>query len=256
MEGRPHWELTSVRNAARLLKEFSRTDRELGVSDLARRLDLATSTVHRMLATLAAERLLERTPQGYRLGLALFDLGASVAPHPDLHEAAMPVMATLRASTGETVQLAVLDGLESVYIDRLESPHTVRIFSRVGTRLPATTTSTGKVLLAALPRRELDERLRGWEPRRSTPHSIVDLGTLRARLAVVAERGWAENREESRVGVVSVGAPVHDAHGTVIAALSVAAPTDRAGPATMRRIRDAVTESAGVVSRRLGRGYP
>ena len=61
-------------------------------------------------------------------------------PHLDLHEAALPVMATLRHSTGETVQLAVLDGLESVYIDRLESPHTVRIFARVGTRLPATTT--------------------------------------------------------------------------------------------------------------------
>src|ERR1700733_2779362 len=87
MEGRgrgerPSWELASVRNAARLLKEFSRTDRELGVSELARRLGLATSTVHRMLATLAAERLLERTPTGYRLGLAGFDLGAGVVPRP------------------------------------------------------------------------------------------------------------------------------------------------------------------------------
>ena len=164
MEGRPSWELTSVRNAARLLKEFSRTDRELGVSELARRLDLATSTVHRLLATLAAERLLERTTGGYRLGLALYDLGAIVAPHLDLHEAALPVMATLRHSTDETVQLAVLDGLESVYIDRLESPHTVRIFARVGTRLPATATSTGKALLAALPADELDRRLAGWRP--------------------------------------------------------------------------------------------
>lgn len=249
---RPSWRLDSVANAARLLKEFSRTDRELGVSELSRRLGLATSTVHRLLATLTDERLLERTPAGYRLGLALFDLGASVAPHLDLHEAAMPVMATLRASTGETVQLAVLDGLESVYIDRLESPHTVRIFSRVGTRLPATTTSTGKVLLAALPRAELDERLRAWSPQRVTPHTIIDPGTLRTRLDEVAARGWAENREESRVGVVSVGAPVRDAHGGVVAALSVAAPTDRAGPAALRRIRASVIESAAVVSRRIG----
>jgi len=85
MQGRPSWELTSVRNAARLLKEFSHTDRELGVSELARRLGLATSTVHRMLATLAAEQLVERTASGYRLGLAVFDLGASVAPRLDLH---------------------------------------------------------------------------------------------------------------------------------------------------------------------------
>lgn len=258
MEGKPHdrpsWELTSVRNAARLLKEFSRIDRELGVSELARRLDLATSTVHRLLATLTAERLLERgrRPGSYRLGLALFDLGASVGPHLDLHEAAMPVMATLRASTGETVQLAVLDGLESVYIDRLESPHTVRIFSRVGTRLPATTTSTGKALLAALPPDELDLRLARWAPQRHTPFTIVDERTLRARLREIAERGWAENREESRVGVVSVGAPVRGADGGVIAALSVAAPTDRAGPDALRRIRQSVVDAAAVVSRRLG----
>jgi IclR family transcriptional regulator, KDG regulon repressor len=252
MEGRPSWELGSVRNAARLLKEFSRSDRELGVSELARRLGLATSTVYRLLATLAAERLLERAPGGYRLGLALYDLGASVAPHLDLHEAALPVMATLRHATGETVQLAVLDGLESVYIDRLESPHTVRIFARVGTRLPATTTSTGKALLAALPADELDRRLAGWHPERHTPFSIVDEAVLRSRLREIAERGWAENREESRVGVVSVGAPVRGGDGVVIAALSVAAPTDRAAPATLTRIRSAVLEAVGVISRRLG----
>jgi IclR family acetate operon transcriptional repressor len=256
MEGRPSWELTSVRNAARLLKEFSRTDRELGVSELARRLGLATSTVHRMLATLAAERLLERTPSGYRLGLAVFDLGASVAPRLDLHEAALPAMAMLRASTGETVQLAVLDGCESVYVDRLESPHTVRIFAHVGTRLPAPTTSTGKVLLAALAPDELDVRLRAWTPQRITPYTIVEEATLRARLREVAARGWAENREESRVGVVSVGAPVHGGDGVVLAALSVAAPTDRAGPAALQRVRAAVIEAAHVVSRRLGAPDP
>lgn len=252
MEGKASWELTSVRNAARLLKEFSRTDRELGVSELARRLGLATSTVHRLLATLAAERLLERAPGGYRLGLALFDLGASVATGLPLHEAALPVMATLRVTTGETVQLAVLDGLESVYIDRLESPHTVRMFARAGTRLSAPTTSTGKVLLAALPPAELDRRLSGWVPQRVTPYTIVDEAVLRSRLAEIAARGWAENREESNVGVVSVGAPVRGGDGTVLAALSVAAPTDRVGPAPLRRIRTAVVAAADVVSRRLG----
>lgn len=241
-----------MRNAARLLKEFSRADRELGVSELARRLGLATSTVHRLLATLAAERLVERTARGYRLGWAVFDIGTNMAPHRDLHEAALPVMATLRVTTGETVQLAVLDGCESVYVDRLESPHTVRIFARVGTRLPAPTTSTGKVLLAALPPDELDVRLREWAPRRVTPYTIVDEPTLRARLLEVAARGWAENREESSVGVVSVAAPVREAGELVIAAISVAAPTDRAGPAALRRIRAAVLEAARVVNRRLG----
>ncbi|MHC1562588.1 IclR family transcriptional regulator [Actinomycetospora sp. C-140] len=252
MAGRPSWELGSVRNAARLLKEFSFTDRELGVAELARRLGLGTSTVHRMLATLADERLLERGPSGtYRLGLAVHELGASVAPHVGLHEAAMPAMAGLRHVTGETVQLAVLDGMHSVYVERLESPHTVRIFSRVGTRLPATTTSTGKVLLAALPADELDARLVAWTPERPTPHSIADEATLRRRLREIVERGWADNREESRLGVVSVGAAVHDEHGAAIAALSVAAPVARTGGTTLRRHVAQVVEAAGVIERRL-----
>jgi IclR family acetate operon transcriptional repressor len=103
-----------------------------------------------------------------------------------------------------------------------------------------------------LPPHELDVRLRGWTPRRITPYTIVDEPTLRARLREVAARGWAENREESRIGVVSVGAPVRGADDTVIAALSVAAPADRASPAPLQRIRTAVIEAAGVVSHRLG----
>lgn len=252
MAGRPSWELSSVRNAARLLKEFSVADRELGVAELARRLGLGTSTVHRLLATLADERLLERGPAGtYRLGLAVHELGASVAPHVGLHEAAMPAMAGLRHATGETVQLAVLDGMDSVYVERLESPHTVRIFARVGTRLPATTTSTGKVLLAALPAGELDARLAAWTPERPTPHSIADEATLRRRLAEIAARGWADNREESRLGVVSVGAVVRDGAGDAIAAVSVAVPVSRAGGATMRRYTALVIDTADVISRRL-----
>ena len=254
-ERRDPGRLGSVRNAARLLKEFSHTDRELGVSDLARRLDLTTSTVHRLLATLTDERLLERgrSPGTYRLGLAMYDLGASVASHPDLHEAAMPAMAGLRHATGETVQLAVLDGMDSVYVERLESPYTVRIFARVGTRLPATTTSTGKVLLAALPPAELEKRLADWVPQRPTAHSVADLPTLYRRLAEAAERGWADNREESRVGVASVGAPVRDGEGVVIAALSVATPTSRAGGTTLRRHVSLVVDAAEVIGRRLRR---
>lgn len=254
MGDRPSWELGSVRNAARLLKEFSVTDRELGVAELARRLGLGTSTVHRLLATLADERLLERGPGGtYRLGLAVHELGASVAPHVGLHEAAMPAMAGLRHATGETVQLAVLDGMDSVYVERLESPHTVRIFARVGTRLPATTTSTGKVLLAALPPEELDARLATWSPERPTPHSITDPVTLRRRLHEIAARGWADNREESRLGVVSVGALIRDGAGEPVAAVSVAVPVTRAAAATMRRYTTLVTDTADVITRRLRR---
>jgi len=252
---RPTAPLSSVRNAARVLRAFSRTDRELGVTHLARRLDLTTSTVHRLLTTLVEEGLLDRGPGGvYRLGLPVYELGLTVFPNLDLHEAALPVLASLRQSTMETVQMGVLDGLDVVYVERLESPQTIRIFNRSGHRIPAHATSSGKVLLAHLPAQVLRERLLDWHPTRLTPHTITERGVLQAELTRVAERGWAQNIEEGALGAASVAAPVRDQDGTVIAAISVVGPVSRARRALPRH-RAAVVEAAGLISTRVGYGY-
>jgi IclR family transcriptional regulator, KDG regulon repressor len=245
--------LSSVANAARVLKEFSRTDRELGVTQLARRLDLAVSTVHRLLATLCDEGLLERGQASgtYRLGLTMYELGVTVFPNLDLHEAARPVLATLRQSTGETVQMGVLDYLEVVYIERLESPQTLRTFNQAGHRLPAHATSTGKVLLAYLPSEVLHQRLLDWQSIRLTPHTIVEKGVLLEELRRVAERGWAQNLEEGARGAASVAAPVRDEDGQVIAAISVVGPISRARQALPRH-RAAVIDAARLISSRIG----
>jgi DNA-binding IclR family transcriptional regulator len=231
----PTTRLSSVRNAARVLKEFSRKDRELGIAQLARRLGLAPSTVHRLVSTLADEGLLERGPGGvYRLGLQVHELGVTVFPSVGLHEASRPVLASLRHTTAETVQMGVLDGLDVVYVERLESPQTLRIFHLSGHRLPAHATSAGKVLLAHLPVEILHERLLDWHPTRLTPHTIANESDLLAELKRVAERGWAQNIEEGALGAASVAAPVRDEDGTVIAAISVVGPISRARRALPR----------------------
>jgi IclR family acetate operon transcriptional repressor len=249
----PAGRLSSVRNAARLLKEFSRTDRELGVTQLARRLGLATSTSHRLLATLCDEGLLERGQAlgTYRLGLKMYELGVTVFPNLDLHDAARPVLASLRQSTGETVQMGVLDHLEVVYIERLESPQTLRMFSQAGHRLPAHATSTGKVLLGCLPPEVLRQRLLDWQPVRITQHTIVEKSALVEELRRVAERGWAQNLEEGAHGAASVAAPVRDEDGQVMAAVSVVGPISRARQALPRH-RAAVVEAARLISTRIG----
>jgi IclR family KDG regulon transcriptional repressor len=244
--------LSSVRNAARVLKAFSRADRELGVSELARRLGLGVSTVHRLLATLAEEGLLERGERGtYRLGLQVYELGVTVFPDLDLHEAALPVLASLREATGETVQMGVLDQLDVVYVVRLEAPRTVRMFARAGHRLPAHATSTGKILLAHLPVEVLHARLAEWLPVRLTPYTVTDRGVLLDQLRSVAERGWAQNVEEGALGATSVAAPVRDDTGTVIAAISVVGPVSRASRALSRH-RAAVISAAALISTRIG----
>lgn len=246
--------LGSVRNAARVLRAFSQADQELGVTELARRLDLGKSTTHRLVRTLEAERLLEqnRRTGKYRLGLALYELGSTVTEHVDLHQAALPVLTTLRHQTGEMVHVAVLDGVEVVYVERLESHHMLPVFRRIGHRLPAHWTSSGKVLLAALPREEQERRLRGAQLDPHTRNTITDVSSLLGQLDEVRRRGWASNIEEGEVGVVSVGAPLRGDDGSVIASVTVVGSTDRITAETMGRYRTAVVEAAAVISRRLG----
>ena len=204
--------LSTVRNAARLLKVFRSREADLGVSELARRLGLGKSTVHRLLTTLAAEGLIEQNPRtgGYRLGIVMFELGEAVRVHMDLHAAAAPVLGELRAQTGESSQVGVLDGHEVVYVDRLESTHSLRLFTETGRRVPVHCTSSGKVLLAYLPEARRHAVLRAAPLTALTPHTITDPERLAAELARVRRRGWAEAINEREIGVASIAAPVRD----------------------------------------------
>jgi IclR family KDG regulon transcriptional repressor len=221
--------LGSVRNAARVLRAFTHADQQLGVSDLSRKLGIGKSTAHRIVATLEAERLLEQDQATgkYRLGLALYEMGTTVSEHVDLHHAALPVLTTLRHRTGEMVHVAVLDGLEVVYVERLESPYLLPVFRRVGHRMPAHWTSSGKVLLAALPWSEVERRLAGGHLETRTAHTITDPAVLEKELSTVARQGWASNLEEGEVGVSSVGAPLRGADGTVMAWVTVVGASER-----------------------------
>jgi IclR family KDG regulon transcriptional repressor len=246
--------LSSVRNAARLLKVFLSREESLGVSELARRLDLGKSTVHRLLTTLSSEGLIEQDHQtgGYRLGLVVFELGEAVRVHLDLHAAAGPVLASLRAQTGESSQVGVLDGHEVVYVDRLESSQSLRLFTETGRRVPVHCTSSGKILLAHLPPAAMYEVLDRAPFTALTPHTITDRAALVEELTTVRRRGWAAAVNERELGVASVAAPIRDASGEVVAAISIGAPTVRLGGAQRRQLGGIVVEAGEAVSRRLG----
>jgi len=237
----------------RVLKAFNAHDREWGVSDLARHLDLGKSTTHRLLTTMVEERVLEHDHQSgrYRLGLAVFDLAAAVPTQVDLHEAVLSPMIELRNRCGETTQVAVLDGRQVVYVERLDSPHTLRLFLEVGRRNHAHCTATGKVLLAHLPEARLDRLLSNWELPAMTPQTITEPTLLKTQLKEVKGRGWAENRHESEVGVVSFAVPIRTTGGDVIAALSVAGPAERIDLDAEALVR-ALSQTAQMVSQRLG----
>lgn len=247
--------LSSVRNAARVLKEFSPADPELGVSELARRLGLGKSTAYRLLSTLTEEHLLVKNPGTgrYRLGLAMYDLGNTAVTALNLHAALTPPMNWLQDVTGATVHAGVLDHREVIYIERLDSPHLLRLFLEVGRRQSAHSTSTGKCLLAQLDDDALNRVLDGWELKPKTDRTITDHASLRRRLKEIRRLGYALNEGESEAGVLSVAAPIRDRNRAVVAAVSVAGRESRLG-GDILGLAQSVLKAAAVSSHQLG--YP
>jgi DNA-binding IclR family transcriptional regulator len=244
--------LSTVAKTLTLLQAFTFDEPVLGVSDLARRLGLGKSTVHRMLTTLLHEGFVAKTPDDrYRLGFKLYELGQQVVNGLELREVAHPFLEELRNESKETTHLAVLDGTEVIYLERIESPSTLRLFGRVGRRMPAHTTSSGKVILAYLPPEATDAVI-ATGLRRLGPRTITTRAMFVKALEDVRAQGYAVSMEESEAGVTSVGAPVFGHDGSVIAAVSVAGPSLRMNRESVPRYVRMVRHTAAAISHGMG----
>jgi DNA-binding IclR family transcriptional regulator len=233
-----------------LLTAFRPGDTELSLAELSRRTGVPKSTAHRLLAELEGWNVVERTPEGIRLGMGLFELGQLAPMQRGLREAASPFLADLFEATHETVHLAVPDGVDVVYVHKLTGRRGPKVNSRVGGRMPAYCTGVGKALLAFAPPERLAAVLAAGLARR-TPRTVVAPGLLDQELARVRERGVAEEHEESTVGTACVAAPVFGGDGYAVAAISI---TGWANRLDTGRLAPAVRTAALGLSRVLRSG--
>lgn len=225
------------------------------VSDIAATLKLPRSATYENVNTLKVRNYVRMGTDGLvSLGPQLFVLGSSYSAQLDIGTAAQHTATVLMRQCNETVQVAVLDGREVLYIARADSTRMVRLVSAVGRRLPAHCTAIGKVLLAELDPADLDVRLRGVELERYTPQSITDLGVLTDALERIRETGIGEDDRESNPEVCCVAAPVHDITGACVAAISVSVPQARMTPASRPMLIEAVRSGAAELSAALGFG--
>jgi DNA-binding IclR family transcriptional regulator len=244
--------LSSVANSLRLIRSFSEDQYEIGISDLAKRLGLAKSTVHRLASTLLEQGVLEQNRDGkYHLGLALFELGTLVRRKMDFTTEARPFLRALMEKTGETVHLAILDHGSILYIITHESKQALRMGSKVGTRVPVHSTAVGKALLAFQPEEEV-ERLIALGLPASAPNTIVDGKALRRELALIRVRNYALDDEESEVGLRSIAAPIRTDSGAVVAAISIAGPVHRMARKALLGWSRELSDAADAISQRLG----
>ena len=250
--------IQTVTNALRLLEVFREVD-EIGVADLARLLGLHKNNVFRLLATMQEGGFIEQCPETerYRLGVAIHTLGRSFTRGRPLLARARPVLERLQQETGETVHLGVRSGFEVVHLLGVAPRREIATGVRTGRSTPIHCTALGKVLLGCSPERiwrEFDERVvkRGKLARR-TARTIEDADKFFEHLRTVAGVGYAIDLGEYEAGLGCVAAPVHSAHGALVAALSVSTPLYRCDEeAVAGELRRQVVAAADELSAELG----
>ena len=243
---------TVTSRALSVLGAFDAEHRALTLTELARRAGLPVPTAHRILADLARWGAVQRRPGGeYVVGRRIWDLGLLAPVQSGLRQVASPFLHDIYAATLATVHLAVRDGLEVLYVDRLRGHASVPVVSEVGSRLPLHATGVGKVLLAFAP--EEVQRAALARLTRLTPYTITQPGPLTAQLRRARREGFAQTSEEMSLGACSVAVPIRRAHGTpqgqVVAALGLVVPS-------LRRDRARLVAALQVAAQGIGRSLP
>jgi len=234
----------------KLLDVLARHPEPLALKQIAQLTGLHPSTAHRILAAMTVDRMVDRVePGSYRLGMRLLELGTLVRSRISVRELALPIMRELHAQTGETVNLSVRQDDEIVYVERTSSGRSaMRIVHVIGARAPLHVTAAGKLFLLE----DGAARLREYAKRTGlAPHnknSLATLALLERDLERTQRQGCATDNEEVEIGVRCVAAPVRDADGLLVAALSLSTPADRMKPQWAALVRD----SAEKISRALG----
>jgi DNA-binding IclR family transcriptional regulator len=244
----------AVRRAIALLKTFSDSRPEWGLTELAQRAGLNKTTVYRLLTALASEGLVVQSPERdvYRLGPEAIAIGARALRANDLRTVSRDSLQALAHRSEETATIEVLVGPEVLIVDEVHSRKGLHASPSVGTRWPAHATSTGKVMLAALSDAERRAIIRGplAQPAKRTIRTVAG---LREELARVRSQGYATAIGELEDGYSAVSVPVYDHESRVVAAISLGGPTARLPQERLKSLLGMLLDATAVLSRRLGR---
>jgi DNA-binding IclR family transcriptional regulator len=235
-----------------LLESLARSEKPCGVTELANELQLTKSNIHRLLQGLVHQGFARNVADSgrYELTMKLWELGSHVFGRLDVRHISVPYMEALAKETSETVHLSTLDGIDVLYLAKIDSPQPVRAYTTVGGRAPAQCVATGKAQLAwADPSiiAAVKKTLKAY-----TSKSITKAGQLDTELERVRTQGFALNQGEWREQVCGAAAPIRDASGRVIAALGISGPAERLKPRVMQNIAPTISKAGDTISSLLG----
>jgi DNA-binding IclR family transcriptional regulator len=242
----------SVIKAIEILFLFTKKS-ELTLTEVTKMLNMGKSSAYKYLNTLEYLGLVERNLDNkkYRLGIKILELSGVVLENLDLRRIAKPYLEELAKLCNETVHLMVERDGEGIYIEKIDSPRAIRMYSQIGKRLPLHTGAVGKALLAFMSEEKINEILS--KPLiRFTRNTITDPEKLKEEFKKIRERGYAIDNEEVEIGLKCVGAPIRDYTGKVVASISISGPSTRFSDTKMREYIELIKEYAMKISTALG----
>lgn len=251
-------QVQSLTRGLGILETLAKAEVGLTLTDISQRVGLAASTTHRLLATL------EKTGYVYQagdlglwyVGLQAFTVGSAFLASRDFVAQSHPYMRRLMEQAGETVNLAILDGTEAVFIDQVQCRETMRTIVKLGSRVPLHASGVGKAIFATLRDDEIEAILKVKGLPRITQHTITVPETMWASLRVIRQRGFSFDDEEHLPGTRCVAAPIYDEHQESLGAISVAGPSARLPDSRIRQLGPLVAHIAEEVTRKLGGRWP
>ena len=244
----------SIDRAFQILETIGVEKDGLGVTEIAKRVGLHKSTVHRLLNSMVDIGYIEQNHEtgAYRLGLKFIELCSLYLNNVELKTEAQPYLRNLSILTGQPVHLATLIDGAAVYIDKIEKYNTIRMYSAIGRRIPLHCTAVGKVLLSDKSPDRIREILGGDKLTPCTPNSITDFDRLLEEVAQVRKFGWARDNEEHETGIRCIAAPIYDYRRQIIAAISTSGIKNIISPDRDEEIAQYVIEAASGISKRMG----
>lgn len=214
--------------AIAVLDAVATANRPMRFKDLLAKLDQPRGTLHRQISNLIDEGLLQvNSDHSYELGIRLLKFAANAWSGSRFREIAEPHLRALHDKVGETIHLSVLQGIEVVYLDKVESRQSVRMHSQIGNTSPCFCTGVGKAAFSLIPADEAEARIRKIAFRRYTEHTITDEHAFRREIEDIRAKGYALDREEHEAGIHCVAAPVAAPDRGFYAGISVTAPVYR-----------------------------
>ncbi|MCX7708437.1 MAG: IclR family transcriptional regulator [Clostridia bacterium] len=235
--------------------ELLATEKEgLGVTEIGNRLSLHKSTVHRILSALAERGYIEKISNNglYKIGLKMVELSSVHLSNVELKTEARPYLWELTSKLNLTTHLAILEGADAIYIEKVDVVSNIRLYSQIGRRIPVYCSALGKSLLSGLTDDELDRIVSNCSLTRLTDNTLTDRSELIRQIKKVRITGWSIDDEEHDEGIRCIAAPVLDYRGKVIAALSISGPASVVTKEKDQEFGELVSNIAFKISNRLG----